>query len=96
MDLEFVLSMEQSGSIMSCPKCGKDMQRVYHAPALLNRQKPGSFGKKPKAHWNAMDSKLAALRLAESKGPDHLREAYRGFGKTAKMVHDYRKKEYGS
>ena len=90
------LPVDLAGSVMHCSFCGKEMRRLYYPPRLLGRQKPGSFANKPKAHWNAMDSKLAALKLAESKGTDHLREAYRGFGSTAKMVLDYKKKEYAS
>lgn len=69
---------------------------MYYAPALMNRIKARPFSSKPKEHWNANDSKLAALRLYESKGPDHMREAMRSFGPTAKQVLAYKKKEYGS
>jgi len=67
LNLDFDLFVSQSGSTMSCPKCGKDMRRVFYAPRLLNRQKPGSFVFKPEK-MNAWDDRLAHLKDVENKG----------------------------
>jgi len=69
------------------------MRRIYSPPALMNRQKPVGF-KFDKTNFNANDQKLAALQLAESKGPQHMREAMKHMGNTAKQVLAYKKDRY--
>lgn len=43
------------------------MRRIFYAPRLLNRQKPGSFVYNPKT-MNGDDDRLAHLRDVEQKG----------------------------
>jgi hypothetical protein len=85
--------MEKSGDPAWCSICGEPLQRMFFPPKLMNRQKPGSFAQKQKSDWNAWDSKVAALKLAEENGEpkSKLKEI---FGKTYDMALSYKKEKY--
>jgi hypothetical protein len=70
------------------------MRRLYYAPLLMNRQKPGTFRFNPQTA-NGWDSRLAALRLRESGGAADQRHAKAIFGKTWDMALAYKKERYG-
>jgi putative FmdB family regulatory protein len=76
-----------------CFNCAGAMRRIYSPPTLVNRSKPKGF-RFDKTNFNANDQKLAALQLAESKGPRDMREAMKNFGNTAKQVLAYKKEKY--
>lgn len=86
--------MERAGDPEPCPHCDGPTRRVYYAPRLMNRAKPRSFADKEKTTWNGWDSRLAALREAESQGPQAVREARKNFGRTFNQVLAYKKENY--
>jgi hypothetical protein len=71
------------------------MTRIYTAPALLNRSKPGSFKWYPEK-MNAWDDRIAHLKeVEEKKGGAGLREVRKQVGE--QLYHgtlNYKKQEY--
>ena len=69
--------VSMAGEAAACPVCGIDMRRVYYAPALLNRKKPGSIRVALERGIKQADGKasvLKALHDAEQVGGDRWRE----------------------
>jgi hypothetical protein len=84
-----------AGETAVCPICNEEMRRIFFPPRVLNRSKPGSF-RWDKGKMNAMDDKLAGLRLAESQGPEKVHELTQAFGSTAIYeVIQHKKQNYG-
>lgn len=93
---EFEMAVSSAGSTLTCPKCERDMRRVYYAPALMNRSKPGSF-KWEKSKLNAQDDRLAGFRYQESLGTQSFRAFKENFGKqVSQQVLNHKKEKYVS
>lgn len=71
------------------------MRRIFYAPLLLNRQKPGSFVYNPKT-MNGDDDRLHSLRTIERKqGTAGLRKVRSEIGEVLyKQVLDHKKESY--
>ena len=88
--------MERAGDSAACPVCNEDMKRIFYAPKMLARHKPGSF-RWDKGKLNAMDDRLAGFRHAESQGPQALKALRKNFGEQVyQATKQHRKDNYGS
>jgi len=61
----------------ACPVCNEPMRRIIHAPALLNREKPGTVANhmdRELKHANGRASAFNYYRNAEQIGGDHWRK----------------------
>lgn len=84
-----------AGEPAACPICSNDMRRLFFPVPMLNRQKPGMF-KWEKSKLDQDADNLAALRAAESQGPQKMREMRKAFGDGIyNKTLQYRKREYG-
>jgi hypothetical protein len=79
-ELERPVSM--AGLPEMCSWCGEEMRRIFYAPRLLGRSKPGSF-RQDAGKLNAWDDRLAHLREVEGKwGSAGLRKVRKEVGET--------------
>jgi len=77
MHTEVDRPVEQASHFAHCPQCGHTMQRVFFAPTMLNRQKPGtvkSFLDREVRRGEGKANALKALRIAEQRGGEHWRK----------------------
>jgi hypothetical protein len=71
------------------------MIRIYSAPAVLNRSKPGTF-RWEQGKLNAWDDRVAHMRALETKPPREMREFRKAIGpKLYNATLRYRKEKYG-
>lgn len=71
------------------------MTRIYSAPAVLGRRKPGTFRFEPQK-MNPWDDRVAHMRDLESRGPEKMREFKKAIGpKLYNATLKYRKEKYG-
>lgn len=66
------ISMASEGA--ACPVCNEPMRRIIHAPALLNRQKPGTAASKldrQRMQADGTANAYAYYRHHEQIGGDH-------------------------
>ena len=83
----------------ACPDCGGEMRRIFTAPKLLGRQKPGSF-RHDKGKLNGWDDRLQHMRTLEdsrkSDSKQKLREFETAIGpQLAGAIKTYKRERYG-
>lgn len=88
--------MSRSSDGCGCFNCAAPMRRIFTPPALLNRQKPGSFKWRPDK-LDAWDDRLAHLKTIEEKqGAKGLRAVRKEVGATLyNQTLDHKKANYG-
>lgn len=88
--------IEHASLPAACPICNEAMRRIFYAPAMLNRQKPGTF-RWDKCKLDAWDDRLAHLKdVEEKKGTEGLREVRTQVGE--QLWHEtlaHKKERYG-
>ena len=66
--------IERSGDLAACPVCNQTMRRLFFAPRLFNRAKPGTFKHHPDK-LDAWDDRLAHLKnLEQTSTPAQMRQ----------------------
>jgi putative FmdB family regulatory protein len=84
-----------AGEAAACPVCGQDMRRLFYAPKLLNRSKPGTF-KHDRCKLDGWADRVATLRNIEEKQGSRALENFRkNCGETLyNQSLQYRKEHY--
>jgi putative FmdB family regulatory protein len=89
--------ISEAGEPATCEWCSNAMRRIFYAPRLLNRQKPGSFRFDP-CRMDANDDRLASTRQVEEKqGAAGLRKLFHDVGpQYYQEILDHKKERYAS
>lgn len=69
--------IEQASHFAHCPQCSHTMRRVFFAPAVLNRKKPGTskrFLDAARSRGEGPANTYAALQIAEQCGGEYWRK----------------------
>lgn len=85
--------VEYAGLAAACPVCNGEMRRIFHAPRLLGRSKPGSFTWE-RGKLNGWDDRLATLREVENRGPQAMQKFRQDIGPLYDMTLKYKKERY--
>jgi putative FmdB family regulatory protein len=94
---EVLRSISQSSNGLGCFNCANpNMRRIFHAPAVMNRQKPGSFKWSPEK-MNSWDDRVAHLKEVENKdGTAGLRKVRKEVGEVLyNKTLSHKKENYG-
>jgi len=95
--MEIERRVDQSGWPERCPVCDEWMRRVFYAPRLLARSKPGGFRFEP-GKMNPWDDRIAHLKNVEdTQGSAGLRKVAGEVGTNLfNATLNYKKKNYAS